>query len=78
MAEDDSRHVQAMERAILQSETMEARIGQFLAFLIALAALGCAAYALYLGYPTAAAVIGGATLGSLVTAFLAGRFAPPK
>lgn len=52
-------------------ETM--RRGQSCGLAVTLAALGVVAHTAYLGHPVVATILGGATLTSLVTVFVAGR-----
>lgn len=69
LAEEEQRkRASAVNGAV---ETM--RRGQFCGLAVALAALGVVAHTAYLGHPVVATILGGATLTSLVTVFVAGR-----
>lgn len=60
-----------MERADMNAAIHEAMIGKVMAFIFVLTALGVSAYALYLGLEWFAAIFGGATIASVVAAFVA-------
>jgi uncharacterized membrane protein len=74
LAEIDAKHQQTMELAALNAAVNEVRRGQVFGFTIGLTALAAAMLALYLGSPTVAGIIGGATVVGLVSVFIVGRF----
>lgn len=73
---------QSFRHSISQSTTTktleERRIGQIFGGLIAFMGLAVAVYALKLGHPVAASVIGGATLLGIVTVFVTGKASESK
>jgi uncharacterized membrane protein len=73
MAEEDARHLQAMERVSLSGAYAERRIGQIFGLCIGLSALAVSVIAMVLGHEHAAMVIGGTTVVGLVTVFVVGR-----
>lgn len=73
MAERDSLHIQNMEYTKLTAEYSERRLGQFLGMAIGVCGLTASVACAWLGQPVPASVIGGATLVSLVSVFVAGR-----
>ena len=73
MAENDSAHLQSMEKMQLSSLFLERRLGQILGFGIALMGLSASVFLAYNGHEWTASIIGGATLASLVSVFMAGR-----
>lgn len=74
MAESDAKHQRELEFAALRATENEIKRGQNFALIVALASLSAAMYALYLGYPTVAGIIGGTTVVGLVSAFIIGRY----
>jgi uncharacterized membrane protein len=74
MAESDTKHQHAIEFAALRAMESEVKRGQIFAFVIGLAALLASMFALYMGSPTVAGIIGGTTVVGLVSAFIIGRF----
>jgi uncharacterized membrane protein len=73
MAEEDARHLQAMERASLSGAYAERRTGQIFGLTIGLSALAVSIIAMVLGHELAAIAIGGTTVLGLVTVFVVGR-----
>lgn len=85
MAETQAAHRQQMECQIVaaqirdaQDDRREKRRGQWCGLTIGLAGIIGSAYAIVNGHPIAGSVLGGATLVSLVTVFVAGRKAEPS
>ena len=81
--EADHRHRNddAMLRAnieITNKQFLERRIGQFLGFGIAIAGLSCCIALAWMGYQTAASVVGGATVVGLVGIFVTGQVMAKK
>lgn len=75
-AEEEARHRRAIDAKIVDSHIRDSRLGLCLGFLIALAGLAVAAWAVACDQPWLAAVLGGGTLVSLALAFIRGsRFA---
>src|ERR1044071_9404016 len=70
MAEDQSAHRIAIERIVVTSQQNQAFCGQLFGLIIGLSGLGLATYAAISGQPWFGSVIGGATLATLVSAFL--------
>ena len=73
MAENDSTHLQSMEKMQLSSLFLERRLGQILGFGIAFMGLSASVFLAYQGHEMTASIIGGATLVSLVSVFVVGR-----
>lgn len=73
MAEADQIDTQEVRRLAIREVAADNRRGQILGFLTALAALTAACVLGAHGHGTAAAIVGGATVVGLVTAFVAGR-----
>lgn len=73
MAEHNGQYLRELGMQALTSERRERRLGQWLGFSIGIAALGTASFCAWQGQGIAAAIIGGATLASLVTVFVTGR-----
>jgi uncharacterized membrane protein len=73
MAEAQSAHRIRIESCVVQSQQRQAFIGQLSGLVIGISGLSLATYASVNGQPWFGAAIGGATLGSLVKAFLATR-----
>jgi uncharacterized membrane protein len=74
MAESDTKHQHAIEFAALHAAEGEVKRGQIFAFVIGLAALLASMFALYMGSPAVAGIIGGTTVVGLVSVFIIGRF----
>ena len=68
--EGESEHRRAYEKAALEASIRRDLIGQISATLFALSALAVALFALWMGEPWVAGVIGGGTIVSVVGAFL--------
>lgn len=72
MAERQALHRQALERKVIDSDARHALIGTVFGLVIGLFGLSVAGYCIYTGHDTAGAVIGGATLASMVGSFIYG------
>jgi uncharacterized membrane protein len=70
MAEDQSNHRMGIEKIVITSQQRQGFCGQLFGLIIGLVGLGLATYAAISGQPVFGAAIGGATLVSLVSAFL--------
>lgn len=68
--EGESEHRRAYEKTALEASIRRDLIGQLSATLFALSALAVAVFALWMGEPWVAGVIGGGTIASVVGAFL--------
>jgi uncharacterized membrane protein len=77
-AERDLEHNRAMETTLVQVVSAERKRGQYCAVVVCLLAFSAASYCAYVGATTAAAIIGGTTVVSLVIAFLGSRQAAKK
>jgi uncharacterized membrane protein len=77
-AERDLEHNRTMETTLLQVVSTERRRGQYCAVAVCTLAFSAASYCAYVGATTAAAIIGGTTVVSLVIAFLGSRQAQKK
>jgi uncharacterized membrane protein len=73
MAEQQSAHRISIEKIVITGQQSQAFIGQLFGLIIGLSGLGMATYAAIIGQPWFGSVIGGATLVSLVSAFLYSR-----
>ena len=78
MAESDTKHQHAIEFSALHAAEGEVKRGQIFAFIIGLAALLASMFALYMGSPAVAGIIGGTTVVGLVSVFIVGRFVKPE
>jgi uncharacterized membrane protein len=72
MAERQANHRQSLEKKVLDSDAFHALLGIICALIIALVGLGVAGYIIINGHDWAGAIIGGATLASMVSAFIYG------
>lgn len=72
-AEEESAHRRKLDEALVASQIRDSRLGLVFGLVIALAALGVAAFAAWLTQPWVAAVIGGGTLVSLARTFIVGK-----
>jgi uncharacterized membrane protein len=77
MAERDGQHLQSVEKMRITAMFYERRLGQIFGFLIALSGLSASVFLAYTGHEVTASVIGGATLVSLASVFVAGRLSKP-
>lgn len=84
MAEAGAKHQREIEAGLLVADReadkrrhTEVLRGQLFAGGAVVVAFSVSALALFLGYPTVASIIGGATVVSLVTVFMTGRKQPP-
>lgn len=73
MAEKQLDHRMSMENKVISGQLMQSNIGQFLAFLIGIAALGASTYCIVTGHEWAGSILGIGGLTGLVTAFIKGR-----
>jgi uncharacterized membrane protein len=78
MAEAQSAHRIDIEKSVVKSQQTQGFCGQLFGLVIGLAGLACATFAAVSGQPVFGSVIGGATLVSLVSAFLYSRHAQKK
>lgn len=78
MAEDQSAHRIFIETTVVKSQQTQGFCGQLFGLLIGLTGIGCATFAAVSGQPWFGSIIGGATLVSLVSAFLYSRHAQRK
>jgi uncharacterized membrane protein len=78
MAENQSAHRIAIEKIAVSSQQRQGFCGQLFGLIIGLAGLGFATYAAVNGQPWFGSIIGGATLVSLVSAFLYSRQAQKR
>jgi uncharacterized membrane protein len=78
MAEKQLEHRMTMEKKVIGGQMLQSNIGQFLAFLIGIAALGASTYCIISGYEWSGSVIGIGGLTGLVTAFIKGRSSQEK
>ena len=72
MAEEQFAHRTALEKKVIESDISRSKWGQILGFMIAVIGLGVSALVTIYGNQWAGAVIGGATLASLVGVFMYG------
>lgn len=73
MAEKQFDHRIKMENKVVSGQLFQSNLGQILAFLIGLAALGSATYVIISGHEWTGVVLGVGGLTSLVTAFIKGK-----
>jgi len=73
MAENDAQHQRDIEMLAIKCQASENRRGQYFGVGVTALAFVASSFALYLGHPTAAAVIGGTTVVGLATAFVVGK-----
>lgn len=73
MAEKQLEHRMRMENKVVGGQMIQSNIGQVLAFLIGIAALGAATYCIVQGHEWPGSVLGVGGLTGLVTAFIKGR-----
>ncbi len=73
MAEKQLNHRIKMENKVVSGQLFQSNLGQLLAFLIGLAALGSANYIIISGHEWTGVVLGVGGLTSLVTAFIKGK-----
>lgn len=72
MAEKQAVHRQALEKKVIDSDALHALVGTVFGLVIGLFGLSVAGYCIYTGHDWAGAVIGGATLASMVGSFIYG------
>lgn len=73
MAEAQSAHRITIETTVVKSQQTQGFCGQLFGLVIGVVGIGCATYAAVSGQPWFGSIIGGATLVSLVSAFLYSR-----
>lgn len=73
MAEKQLDHRMKMENKVIGGQMLQSNIGQFLAFLIGIAALVASTYCIVNGYEWSGSLLGIGGLTGLVTAFIKGR-----
>ena len=73
MAEEQSKHRQAMERTTIHGENGRANRGQIIAAIIVLAGMGIGTYFILKGLDTQGFIAMFAPLGAVATAFIMGR-----
>jgi uncharacterized membrane protein len=73
MAEQQLQHRMSMENSVVKGQMLQSNIGQVLAFLIGLAAIGAATYCIINGHDFSGSILGVGGLTSLVTAFIKGK-----
>ncbi|MCX6268340.1 MAG: DUF2335 domain-containing protein [Bacteroidetes bacterium] len=73
MAEKQLDHRMKMENKVVGGQLRQSNLGQILAFLIGLAALGASTYCIVSGYEWSGGILGVSGLTGLVTAFIKGR-----
>jgi len=78
MAEKQLDHRMKMENKVVGGQMLQSNIGQFLAFLIGIAALGASTYCIVSGYEWSGSALGIGGLTGLVTAFIKGRSSQEK
>jgi uncharacterized membrane protein len=72
MAKSQADHRQSLEKKVIDSDIINSKRGSYFAFMLGIIGFAIAAFALYLGHPTAAVAICGAPLVSLVGVFVYG------
>ena len=78
MAEAQSAHRIAIETTVVKSQKTQGFCGQLFGLVIGVFGIGCATFAAVSGQPWFGSIIGGATLVSLVSAFLYSRHAQKR
>lgn len=73
MAETQLQHRIQLESKVVERQLSQSNLGQILAFLIGLAALGASTYCIISGYEISGSALGLGGLTSLVTAFIKGK-----
>lgn len=73
MAESEAAHLHAMEKAVLEAHKSEVKTGQWMAFVLAIIAIGAAVYLSIIGAYWVAGIIGGSTAVAIVASFILGR-----
>lgn len=72
MAERQSAHRQQLENTVLKAEARRSSLGLIAAFVLSILALSASTFCIYTGHDVAGASIFGASLASIVIAFLRG------
>jgi len=67
------KHKHEYDRDILEASKQQISRGQTFGFILGLSAIGASVYAVTIGYPEVATILGGTTVVGLVTAFVVGR-----
>ena len=73
MAEKQLEHRMKMENKVVSGQMLQSNIGQFLAFLIGIAAISASTYCIIQGHEWPGSLLGVGGLTSLVTAFIKGK-----
>ena len=73
MTEKQQDHRSGLETYHLRSQILESRLGQILAFILALSFMACSAYLSISGKEVSGIFMSGATIISLVTIFIKGK-----
>ncbi len=73
MAEAQSQHRMKLEAKVVGGQMAQSNLGQILAFLIGIAALGSATYCIINGHEWPGALLGAGGIVGLVTAFIQGK-----
>lgn len=71
--EDEASHRRKLDDAMVQSQISDSKNGLIFGFIIVLACIGLAAWALALGHPWPASLLGMTSVGSLAAVFINGR-----
>lgn len=72
-AEEEGSHRREMDKLLAMSQTKDSRLGIILGFLISLAGLAVAAFAVYMHEPWIGSIVGGGTIVALARAFIVGK-----
>lgn len=72
LAEEEAQHRRALEKKVVQSETMDSRLGLIFGFIATLFALGVSAFFAYKEYPITGGTLGAGTLAGVVGTFVYG------
>lgn len=73
MAEKQSEHRMKMESKVINGQMLQSNLGQILAFLIGIGALGASTFCIVNGFEWSGALLGVGGLTGLVTAFIKGK-----
>lgn len=73
MAELQLEHRVSLEKKVVSGQLLQSNIGQILAFLIGLAALGASTFCIVSGFEISGSLLGIGGLTGLVTAFIKGK-----
>lgn len=73
MAENQLEHRMYIEKKAIRGQLNQSNIGQILAFIIGIFAIGCGTYCIVSGHDWSGSILGGAGVIGLVTAFIQGK-----